>query len=262
MNPYSLRIDRPRNLTHRLSRDQDLGLVETGSDKCLLSDVPVSPARVLFATGIFDEQHPGSGSGSLAAIAPNSSSLAAVAKPTTLLFKSNSIQLVRESNEILPTDLLLTSKLGEGKFGIVYKGCFKGQTCAVKMLKAGSDSKGSIEYEKLLMENSILAGVGRHPNIAHLFGSCHQEDGSLMIVEEFVEGQELERHLKSKPVGFNLGKPKVRLHSSAATVVEAPEPLDPIFAQAKGSTRLSDHPTRLTAHESGSSLVAGHPQRP
>jgi predicted Ser/Thr protein kinase len=64
--------------------------------------------------------------------------------------------MVRESNEILQSELQLITKLGEGKFGIVYKGSFKGQKCAVKMLKSGSDSKDSIQYEKLLIENSIL----------------------------------------------------------------------------------------------------------
>ena len=113
----------------------------------------------------------------------------------------------RGSFEVLPSDLHLDKKLGEGQFGVVFKGTFNGKPCAVKMLKDGV-TKG-MEYERLLLELSILAGVGKHPNLVCFLGACFQEDKTPMIVEEFVEGPDLEEYLHFKQFEFNLGQPTV-----------------------------------------------------
>ena len=72
----------------------------------------------------------------------------------------------------MPSDLEYDQILGEGQ--IVFKDTYRGQLCAVKKLKEGVDN-GSLEYERLLLELSVLAGVGAHPNLVHFFGACVQD---------------------------------------------------------------------------------------
>lgn len=170
---------------------------------------------------------------------------------------ANSTESAQKTCEILPSDLRLSNKLGEGQFGTVYKGCFQGQPCAVKVLKVGIDIKGTIQYEKLLLERSILAGVGRHPNIVQLLGACFQDDGSLMIVEEFVEGPDLEAYLSPKAFGFNIGKPMVRHHQSVAAIVSKYFVRSALLTCCVPYNSL----TRL-ARAAGFPLVPRHPQRP
>ena len=76
--------------------------------------------------------------------------------------------------EIMPSDLEYDQILGEGQFGIVFKCTYRGQLCAVKKLKEGVDN-GSLEYERLLLELSVLAGVGAHPNLVYFFRACVQD---------------------------------------------------------------------------------------
>ena len=111
------------------------------------------------------------------------------------------------SYEISPSDLIVSKMLGEGQFGVVYKGSFQGQTCAVKMLKKGVSN--GVEYERLLLEISILAGVGYHPNLVCFLGACLQDGKPPMIVEEFVRGPDLEEYLNPKMYEFDLGQPTV-----------------------------------------------------
>ena len=125
----------------------------------------------------------------------------------TYLSRQAKSMVRRGSFEVLPSDLHLDKKLGEVQFGVVFKGTFNGKPCAVKMLKDGV-TKG-MEYERLLLELSILAGVGKHPNLVCFLGACFQEDKTPMIVEEFVEGPDLEEYLHFKQFEFNLGQPTV-----------------------------------------------------
>ena len=127
---------------------------------------------------------------------------------STTYLTREAIEIVHKgSYEILPSDLHISKLLGEGQFGAVYKGSFKGQPCAVKMLKEGVN-KG-VEYERLLIELSILAGIGHHPNLVCFLGACLQEDKPPLIVEEFVQGPDLEEYLNPKMYEFDLGQPTV-----------------------------------------------------
>ena len=112
---------------------------------------------------------------------------------------------------ILPSELQIKDKIGEGQFGAVFKGNYDGQACAIKKLKDGITS--GVQYERLLLEISILSGVGNHPNLVCFLGACLQDDGAPMIVEELVAGPDLAEYLKNKKYEFNLGQPTVILLS-------------------------------------------------
>ena len=106
-------------------------------------------------------------------------------------------------------DLDIGKKLGEGAFGIVAKGKLRGARCAVKMLRDdASQSSMDVGYKCLLAEISVLSEIGAHPNLVAFYGACLQ-DATPLIVQEYIEGQNLQEYLDTKKFGFNLGKAKV-----------------------------------------------------
>jgi len=98
--------------------------------------------------------------------------------------------------------------IGAGQFGMVFKGAWLDQVCAVKTLRPGVSSD-SVEYERLLAEVTVLSGVGAHPNIVRFYGAVVEEMGTPLLVCEYVDGVDLEEYLSRKSLGFNLGRAKV-----------------------------------------------------
>jgi len=97
--------------------------------------------------------------------------------------------------------------LGEGEFGIVYKGRYhckdtKVIDVAVKQLK---DTANKTEKVALLSEIQILKRAGRHPNIVNLVGACTQGE-NILLVTDLIPGGTLESLLTSKPAPGEHGK--------------------------------------------------------
>ncbi|PFX17472.1 Fibroblast growth factor receptor 1 [Stylophora pistillata] len=93
---------------------------------------------------------------------------------------------------------VLDEILGEGEFGIVYKGRYCGKDgnvtdVAVKKLK---DPNASAK-KALLNEIRTLKHAGKHPNIVTLVGT-RIERGSILVVTELIRGDSLENLLKAK----------------------------------------------------------------
>ena len=136
-------------------------------------------------------------------------------------FASEAVSMVhRQSCEVSSSCLRFGKKLGTGQFGVVMRGDYNGQACAVKRLKAGVQV-GSMEHDRLMMELSILASIGSHPNLVGFIGACIQDLSAPLILEELVAGPNLEDHLSAKPFGFNLGQPKVRHRDIAVECKES-----------------------------------------
>nr|XP_058946407.1 fibroblast growth factor receptor 2-like [Pocillopora verrucosa] len=99
---------------------------------------------------------------------------------------------------------VLEEVLGEGEYGIVYKGrCGRKNgniiDVAIKKLK---DDASKLEKATLLNEIRTLKQAGRHPNIVNLIGAwVHGE--TVFVVTELVRGGSLESLLKSKDDGSN-----------------------------------------------------------
>ncbi|KAK4363069.1 hypothetical protein RND71_018310 [Anisodus tanguticus] len=89
-----------------------------------------------------------------------------------------------------------SSKIGEGKYGSVYKGIIHHVKAAIKMLPACGSLSDSVFQHKA----EILSRV-RHPNLVTLMGICSE---SRSLAYEFLENGNLEDHLacrkKSRPL--------------------------------------------------------------
>ncbi|KAG6488318.1 L-type lectin-domain containing receptor kinase IX.1-like [Zingiber officinale] len=85
-------------------------------------------------------------------------------------------------------------KLGEGGFGLVYKGCLKdiNLDVAIKRISKGS-KQGRKEY---ISEVKIFSRL-RHRNLVQLIGWCHTK-GEFLLVYEFMPNGSLDSYLYSK----------------------------------------------------------------
>jgi serine/threonine protein kinase len=114
--------------------------------------------------------------------------------------------------ETLRRDIQVIRRIGEGDFGIVFEGQFRGRKCAVKMVKQelNRTSEQSQQIRDLLMEMAILASIPSHPNVVGFVGACIDDLKIPLIIEEFVDGENLEDYLSPMPICFELGRAKVR----------------------------------------------------
>ncbi|XP_042325400.1 interleukin-1 receptor-associated kinase 4 [Sceloporus undulatus] len=84
------------------------------------------------------------------------------------------------------------SKLGEGGFGIVYKGCINGRTVAVKKLTALADV--NIEDLKKQFEQEIkIMAKCQHENLVELFGFSNDFDQPCLVYDYMPNGSLLDR---------------------------------------------------------------------
>ncbi|CAH3103741.1 unnamed protein product [Pocillopora meandrina] len=106
-------------------------------------------------------------------------------------------QGTEEESENLENLEVFDEILGEGEFGIVYKGRYGGKDgnitdVAVKKLKDPS----AIAKETLLNEIRTLKQAGKHPNIVTLIGT-RMEEGNVLVVTELIHGGSLENLLRA-----------------------------------------------------------------
>ncbi|KAK9706484.1 hypothetical protein RND81_07G128800 [Saponaria officinalis] len=81
--------------------------------------------------------------------------------------------------------------LGEGGFGIVYKGALKnGEQLAIKRLSKGTTGQGTKEF---LAEARLLAKL-QHKNLVRLVGFCSEKEEKLLVYE-FMSNSSLDRFL-------------------------------------------------------------------
>ena len=109
------------------------------------------------------------------------------------------------SYEIDPADLTLGDKLGEGAFGAVFKGVWRGGEVAVKKLHC-SGSQLTEEYlEEFRAEVQTLSAL-RHPNILLFMGATTRSNTgleSLSIVSEYLSGGSLWDFLHSPAASYS-----------------------------------------------------------
>lgn len=82
--------------------------------------------------------------------------------------------------EILPAEIELGEKLGEGSFSQVFKGKCRGQEVAVKIFNIQNDDG---ELDNIRKEIQVMSQIF-HPNVVLFMGACTDPDEQLMIVTE------------------------------------------------------------------------------
>lgn len=94
--------------------------------------------------------------------------------------------------EIAARDLTRTTRLGDGQFGEVFEGIYKGNKVAIKTLKAS----GEAATEEFLGEAHLMTKL-THPNLVQLIGVVTSTD-PVMIVAEFLSNGNLLDFLRSR----------------------------------------------------------------
>jgi serine/threonine protein kinase len=96
----------------------------------------------------------------------------------------------------------LLEELGAGSFGQVFRAqdVELDRTVAIKILRAGRLA-GREEVDRFLREARSVAHL-KHPGIVALHDSGVADDGTLFLVEEFIQGTTLEARLKAGPPTF------------------------------------------------------------
>ena len=100
---------------------------------------------------------------------------------------------------IVPLDEVTYNKsqpLDEGKFGIVYRGQFRGLPVAVKKLKNDSMEINEKKINEFFSETATMKRLN-HPNLVQLFALVQDKEEGNLIIQEFVSKGSLKTYLKN-----------------------------------------------------------------
>ena len=87
-------------------------------------------------------------------------------------------------------ELTMLKELGRGQFGIVYKGKWRLQDCAIKVLP--KDRMGEKELTEFRSEIVLMGSLRPHRNLVTFLGVSMETDKPLCLVTDFVDGGNLE----------------------------------------------------------------------
>lgn len=82
---------------------------------------------------------------------------------------------------ILHSSLEFTKELGTGKFSTVFKGFYKGQTVAIKVL---NDQAQTEELEREFKKEFQVMSLMNHPHIIRFIGACLNPRICIVMVKE------------------------------------------------------------------------------
>ena len=87
------------------------------------------------------------------------------------------------------------AKIGQGKFGSVYKGIFRSNLAvAIKILR-NKDGKKEKLVKDFLKEKKVMTRL-KHPNLVQLYAVSKDEEGNNILIQEWVENGNLSEYLQ------------------------------------------------------------------
>ena len=96
--------------------------------------------------------------------------------------------------DIARADVEMGSRLGEGQFGDVVTGTWRGIPCAIKTLKEAL-VEDKVLVSDFLVEATMMTNL-QHEFLVRLYGVCAEPDGPLLIVTELMGKGCLQQHLR------------------------------------------------------------------
>jgi len=110
--------------------------------------------------------------------------------------------LILQSKELVPflitwSEVEKEKEIGRGSFGVVYKGKYKSDLVAMKML----DESLQTEATEFISEAKVMSTIPTHANVVRLIGFCAKPPA---ILSEFVNGGSLHAYLQSPKVNISL----------------------------------------------------------
>jgi predicted Ser/Thr protein kinase len=95
-------------------------------------------------------------------------------------------------------DVIIGKKLGQGAFGVVYKGEWGGEPVAIKQCTLNVGPAGVADFKA---EAKLMLSIKPHPSIVQVFGlTVHQ--GSIYMILEYCGGGSLDSYMKKKQLTF------------------------------------------------------------
>ncbi|XP_047168782.1 U-box domain-containing protein 32 isoform X1 [Vigna umbellata] len=134
-------------------------------------------------------------------------------------------------------------KIGEGRYGSVYKGLLRNMHVAIKMLPSyGQESPSKFQHQV-----EVLSRV-RHPNLLTLIGSCAE---SRSLVYEYLNNGSLESHLARKEknplpwqirmsIATDICSALIFIHSSKPCIIHGNLKPSKVLLDANFVAKLSD----------------------
>ncbi|RLN56191.1 hypothetical protein BBJ29_003807 [Phytophthora kernoviae] len=154
----------------------------------------------------------------------------------------------------VPFEKLKKGKLlNKGGYGMVYRGTYRGEAVAIKMLLPES-RKTMRQINAFLSEIKLMAAM-EHPRIVRLIGVAWDSLSDLCSVTEFMEAGDLRSNLnymewhEHRPHGFDLEKARIALHvAHSLTYLHSLDPLvlhrdlksKNILLTANGDAKITD----------------------
>jgi len=99
---------------------------------------------------------------------------------------------VNQSKELLTwtlsySDIIIGDKIGQGNFGVVYRGQYRSGKVAVKMILQGFSQD---QFDDFMNEVNTMGSIRPHSNVVQFQGYCIHKD-QVMLVTELCEGGSL-----------------------------------------------------------------------